>query len=156
MKITITVLAVILVICLSFSVFSFINLNKKINAIQNDYNNLFQMLYSHLIETEPLSASEVETFQHNMDILTDFCGQYTERPEKIAKACFMLKRYEKMNSARIVAVEERDILTRSFYCIKVITEDEEHYWFLFLYSSDSIDSIWKGEKKETFIYGVVQ
>ena len=114
------------------------------------------MQFSHLIETAPLSAEEVETFQHNMDILTDFCGQYTERPEKIAKACFMLKRYEKMNSARIASVESRDISTGSLFCIKVITEDGEHYWFEFLYSSGSIESIWKGENKETFLYGVVQ
>ena len=156
MKITITIIAIILVIGLGFSIFSFNNLNKKINAIQNDYNNLFQMQFSHLIETAPLSAEEVETFQHNMNMLTDYTGTRRQRAETVARACFMLKRYEKMNSARIASVENRDIYTGTFFCIKVITEDGEHYWFLFLYSSDSIDSIWKGEKKETFIYGVVQ
>ena len=149
-------------ICIGLLILVFALFYMKIDSMQADYNTLAQnynALSQHIAdfnEAAPLSASEVETFQHNMDILTDFCGQYTERPEKIANACFLLKRNCQMNSARIVEVEERDIQTGSFYCIRAITEDGETYWFHFLYDSASIRAIFKGENQESLLFGVVE
>jgi len=157
------VLAGILIIGFVLSAFSLFFTNRKLDSILNKYNDLSKELDSlsckvseQLTAVIPLSLFEVETFQHNIEILEAFYGVPSDRPAAIANACFGLKRDCKMASAWIEEIQEYNIPENNYYCIRIITDDKESYWFSFEYDSSYIYMIRKGDDKETLLYGVIE
>lgn len=137
-------------------------LNQKIDLLQSDYdllqsdyNYLSDMIAERDLMSAPLTVKEVETFQHNLDVLTEFYGIPSNRPTAIAEQCYTLKRRRQMESSWITSVTEHKIPENSYYCIEIITEDEQHYWFDFRYETSEICAIHKGESKDTLLYAVV-
>lgn len=154
------ILIAILVLCFFITFWMLIMLNGKINTLQAEINilrdghdRLSGEVDRKIAESAPLTIEEVETFQHNIDILNDLYPAPRDLPVTIARQCFTLQRNGKMESSRIINVvnhtppEERSV--------EIITEDGEHYWFLF-YESGSIHTISKGENKETLLFAIVE
>ena len=160
---------VILILCFCLVLFITFMLNKRIStlqdnydqlqdnyaSLQSDYDYLSYRFKEHMTAVTPITVDEVETYQHNLDTLNAFYGVPSERPAAIASRCFSLQREGSMSSARIKNIIKHDIPSRNYYCIEIITEDDEHYSFHFEYNSANIYAIFKGENDETLLYGEV-
>ena len=151
------------VMCFGISFWTIFRLNKKVEMIQSNYTllqstceQLSNKMAEYIWASEPLSVEEVETFQHNLEILTEFYGLPSNRLTEIAKYCYSLKRSGQMESSWITSVSEHKIPENSYYSIEIVTEDEEHYWFNFDYNSSFIYAIFKGTNNKTLLYGVIE
>lgn len=118
-----------------------------------EYDRFSSEINENISEAMPLTFEEVETIQHNMDVLKEFYGVLDEHPAVIAQRLFNLKRKGDMESSWIVSIEEH---TEPYTCIEIITLDGEHYWFGFEGETTFLVLILKGEDRGKLLYGVVE
>lgn len=123
----------------------------KVEMLEEDYEKLLSAVNRDIIYSTPLKTEEAEAFSHNVLTVNSFYGFKSLRSVEIANKCFSLKREGKMESSWIDSLKEHTDYM-SYYCMEVITDDGQHYWFHFEYEGSGILKIYKGENKESIIY----
>ena len=144
-----------LILCVSIILIFLMHHNRferKYDELSNNVNILSQRLANYITTDAPLSVAEVETFQHNIDVLNNFYGRTSNRSTAIANQCITLKRAGSMGSARIVEVKEHNNSSKREYWLEILTDDNEHYWFWFEYDSSYIYAALKGENKDVLLF----
>lgn len=103
------------------------------------------------IATNPLTIEEAELFIHNIAQLKTHFGEVSDRPAEIANHCLELSRSKKMESPAIVSVKEYSA-PKNAYCVEIVTDDGQQYWFTFKTGTRLLYTIHKGKDQEVLLY----
>ena len=157
-KIPIAILMVFLILACVILFF----LDRKINVMQATCDALFTKIDERFSATEtlegvkpssskPLEFGDAETFLQNIVILKEHFGEESDRPTEIANHCLNLSKNGKIDSSKIVRVNEHTA-PRNAYCVEIFTEDGQQYWFTFKTGTRLLYTIHKGKDQEVLLY----